>query len=145
GEPIYLRPATVPPIPGSDAAAKADPAIESERCWSTPELVTDPIHETFGPCALDVASPAQPVHVQALKWFTKEDDGLKQSWRIPESGYLFMNPPWNPEVRGERRPIRWWIDKARLEMSLGNVRRAIVVLPSKRSDAFDSLKADGAA
>ena len=112
-------------------------------CWYTPKEVMDAIHEVFGPCALDPASPIKPVHVQARKWFTKEDDGLAQSWR--NDGWLFLNPPWSRERKANHKPLRLWLEKLRHEMACGNVRKAVVLVPNKRSDAFDALRADGAA
>ena len=102
----------------------------------TPKHVMDAIHEVFGPCALDPASPAKPVHVQAAKWFTKEDNGLKQSWRIPDDEWLFLNPPWDERSK--------WQKKLHDEMACRNAHRAILIVPNKRSQAFDVL-ADKAA
>jgi len=83
--------------------------------------------------------------VQARRWFTKEHDGLQQSWKIPEDGWLFMNCPWNAPSVGEQKPIPLWTDKLMLEMSCGNVPRAVTLLPFKRSASFDKIKAAGAA
>ena len=101
----------------------------------------DAIHHVLGPCELDPASPAQPVHVQARRWFTEEVDGLTQSWAISPSGFLFLNPPWN----GNPRPIPIWVDRLIREYKCGNVPRAIVVLPYKSSQSLDKLKTAGAA
>ena len=101
----------------------------------------DAIHHVLGPCELDPASPPQPVHVQARRWFTEEVDGLTQSWAISPLGYLFLNPPWN----GNPRPIPIWVDRLIREYKCGNVPRAIVVLPYKSSQSLDKLKAAGAA
>jgi len=108
--------------------------------WYTPKEVMDAIHHVLGPCELDPASPAQPVHVQARRWFTEEVDGLTQSWAISPLGYLFLNPPWN----GNPRPIPIWVDRLIREYKCGNVPRAIVVLPYKSSQSLDKLKAAGA-
>ena len=58
------------------------------------------LHEVLGPCEIDVCSPAKPVHVQARRWFTQQQDGLKQVLAIPENGWIFLNPL---ECRSNRR------------------------------------------
>lgn len=76
------------------------------REWATPPEVFDPLHAEFGftldPCAT-AASAKCP------RFFTEEQDGLKQSWAGER---VFMNPPYGREVYA-------WTRKARLEVELG--------------------------
>ena len=55
--------------------------------WSTPQGVFDELNEEFNftldPCASDETA-------KCSKYYTKEDDGLAQSW---SGESVFMNPP----------------------------------------------------
>jgi hypothetical protein len=128
---------------GSTGSTGSDDTAAARLCY-TPKVVMDAIHEVLGPCALDPASPARPVHVRAAKWFTQELDGLAQSWRISADSWLFLNPPWNGAL-GEPKPIPLFVAKLLSEMDCGDVPRAIVVLPFKTSESLDKLKDAGAA
>ena len=118
----------------------AQPVEPAEPCHYTPKHVMDAIHAVFGPCDLDPCSPPEPVHVQARNWFTKEQDGLKQSWAIPKGGWLFCNPPWGRRGRPE---IPAWATKALAEIDAGHVARMIMLLPFWRTNSFDKLRARG--
>jgi AAA domain len=128
---------------GATGSSGSSDTAAAKVCY-TPKVVMDAIHEVLGPCALDPASPARPVHVRTAKWFTQELDGLAQSWRISADSWLFLNPPWNGAL-GEPKPIPLFVAKLLSEMNCGDVPRAIVVLPFKTSESLDKLKNAGAA
>lgn len=66
--------------------------------WSTPqdlfELLDSEFHFTLDVCADENNHKCE-------KFFTQEDDGLKQKW----SGVCWMNPPYG-------RGIKHWVEKA---------------------------------
>ena len=70
--------------------------------WETPQELFDKLDEEFrftlDPCA-------SPDNAKCSKYFTKEDDGLTQSWR---GHTVFMNPPYG-------RQITDWCHKAYAE------------------------------
>jgi len=67
--------------------------------WSTPQDFFDKLNERFNftldPCA-------DKENAKCKKFFTKEDDGLKQSW---DNEIVFCNPPYG-------RVIKEWVKKA---------------------------------
>jgi DNA N-6-adenine-methyltransferase (Dam) len=105
--------------------------------WYTPREVMAAIHEVLGPAELDPASPSRPYFVQTKRLYYEVEDGLVQSWRVADDNWLFLNPPWEE--------VRKWLAKLAEEMACGNVHRAVVLIPNKRSDAYDSLCENGAA
>jgi phage N-6-adenine-methyltransferase len=65
--------------------------------WGTPAEVFDPLDERFG-FELDVCASAE--NAKCLRYFTRQQDGLKQSW----DGPCWMNPPYgNPEFPCKKR------------------------------------------
>jgi hypothetical protein len=91
----------------------------------TPKDVVDRARRLMGGIDLDPATTAEinAQHVRAKRFFTKDDDGLKQEWR----GNIFLNPPggvlkwenerWNLKVPapgkktaggGESSSLVWW-------------------------------------
>lgn len=67
--------------------------------WSTPQDFFDGLdrefHFTLDPCATHESAKCD-------KYFTKEDDGLQQSW---DNEIVFCNPPYG-------REIKHWVKKA---------------------------------
>jgi hypothetical protein len=56
--------------------------------WYSPSLIFDALGIEFD---LDPCHPPYPTNVPCKKYFTIEDDGLKQSW----GGIVWMNPPYS--------------------------------------------------
>ena len=78
----------------------------SNTCeWETPQDLFDKLNETFH-FNLDVC--ATPENAKCERYFTKEDDGLKQEW----SGRCWMNPPYGKELAD-------WMRKAYESINLG--------------------------
>jgi ParB family chromosome partitioning protein len=60
--------------------------------WYTPNYIIDAARKTMGSIDLDPASSAIANQtVMAKKYYTKEDDGLKQRW----FGNIWLNPPYS--------------------------------------------------
>jgi site-specific DNA-methyltransferase (adenine-specific) len=89
--------------------------------WSTPQTLFDELDKEFNftldPCAT-------PENAKCKKFFTKEHDGLKQSWR---NEIVFCNPPYG-------REIGKWVEKAFMtnQLNLGDI--PIVMLLPARTD-----------
>jgi len=64
--------------------------------WSTPWTLYRRLDEEFH-FTLDVAATAQ--NAKCARYFTREDDGLSQSWKGER---VFCNPPYG------RMNVRWW-------------------------------------
>ena len=88
--------------------------------WFTPTKIKEELIQEFGVFDLDVATaPSNPM--DALRFFTKEDDALIQEW---EGNNVYMNPPYG-------RIISKFIDKAILEFEQGRLNRIVMLLPSR--------------
>ena len=59
--------------------------------WSTPQDLFDKLNVKYG-FTLDVC--ATPKNAKCARFFTKKDDGLRQSW----DGVCWMNPPYGREI-----------------------------------------------
>lgn len=66
--------------------------------WATPQEMFDLLNSEFG-FSLDVC--ASPNNAKCERYFTKEDDGLAQTWE----GVCWMNPPYGSEIGA-------WVRKA---------------------------------
>jgi len=88
--------------------------------WFTPTTIKQELIEEFGVFDLDVATaPSNPM--DALRFFTKEDDALIQEW---EGENVYMNPPYG-------RIISKFVDKALNEWEQGRSKRIVMLLPSR--------------
>ena len=67
--------------------------------WGTPQALFDKLDREFQ-FTLDVC--ALPENAKCVRYFTPEQDGLKQDW----SGVVWMNPPFGPGIEK-------WLAKAR--------------------------------
>lgn len=90
--------------------------------WATPRDIFDALdaefHFTLDPCASDENHKCD-------KYFTKEQDGLKQSW-VGEA--VFMNPPYG-------REIGKWIEKAYRE-SLQTNTYVVCLIPARTDTRY---------
>ena len=87
--------------------------------WSTPQDFFDKLNEEFN-FNLDPCSDG--FNNKCEKYFTKEDDGLKQDW----SGYtVFCNPPYS-------RELYKWVKKCHEESKKPNT--IVVLLIPARTD-----------
>lgn len=67
--------------------------------WSTPHIFFEGIKQEFGPFDLDPCV-SDSLYAKAEKYFTPEDDGLKQEW----FGHVFVNPPFS-DLKGWSQKI----------------------------------------
>lgn len=86
--------------------------------WSTPQAFFDELNKEFN-FTLDPCATSE--NAKCTKYFTVEDDGLKQDW---SKDIVFMNPPYG-------REIKRWINKAYEESQKG---ATIVCLIPPRTD-----------
>lgn len=68
--------------------------------WPTPDAYFKQIEAEFGPFDLDPAATAE--NAKACKFYTEEEDGLKQPW----FGRVWVNCPYG------RNATKKWVDKA---------------------------------
>ena len=89
--------------------------------WSTPQDFFDELDKEFN-FTLDPCSTSE--NAKCAKYFTVEDDGLKQDW---SNDVVFMNPPYG-------REIKHWIKKAYEE----HIKDATVVclIPSRTDTTY---------
>lgn len=85
--------------------------------WETPQDIFDELDEIFH-FTLDVC--ATPENAKCDKFYTKEQDGLKQKWG---GNVCWMNPPYG-------RGIKEWVRKAFL-ISLRPDTQVVCLLPSR--------------
>lgn len=87
--------------------------------WETPQMFFNKLNEEFH-FTLDPCATTQ--NAKCAKYFTKEIDGLSQSWRDER---VYCNPPYG-------REISKWIEKAFYETNNG--RGIVVMLLPARTD-----------
>lgn len=86
--------------------------------WATPldfyDKLNEEFHFTLDPCADDTNHKCE-------KYFTREQDGLAQSW----SGYtVFCNPPYGNETK-------LWVKKCFDEVKSGGCKCAVMLIPAR--------------
>ena len=90
--------------------------------WETPQDLFDALdrihHFTLDPAAT-------PENAKCRKFFTAEDDGLKQDW---SGNTVFCNPPYN-------RVIKHWVKKA-YEESRKPGTKVVMLLPARTETAW---------
>ena len=100
--------------------------------WWTPRSYVEAARAVMQGIDLDPASCAEAnATVKASHYFTKEDDGLAQTWH----GRVYCNPPYSHEgvargmETGDRPPsvMMMWISKLVSEYKSGNVAQAILL------------------
>lgn len=90
--------------------------------WGTPQGLFNELNSFFN-FTLDVC--ASDKNAKCEKYFTKENDGLKQSW----AGHrCWMNPPYGSE-------IALWVEKAAKESAYSEYKAAaVIILVPARTD-----------
>lgn len=94
--------------------------------WSTPQDTFDELNAKFGPFDLDPC--ASSANAKCFMYYTKEANGLAQSWLvvgIPTK--VFMNPPYG-------REIGRWVKKAYEEFQKGAI--VVCLLPARTDTAW---------
>ena len=89
--------------------------------WSTPQDFFDELDKEFN-FTLDPCATSE--NAKCTKYFTVEDDGLKQDW---SNDIVFMNPPYG-------RDIKYWIKKA-YEESL-NGATVVCLIPARTDTTY---------
>ena len=87
--------------------------------WVTPDELVDPLRLEF-PFSLDAAANAE--NTKAPRFFTKEDDGLAQSWG---NNVVWLNPPYGD---GAAR-LSAWVKKAHTESLNGAT--VVLLIPAR--------------
>jgi hypothetical protein len=117
---------------GTDAPK---PLENHQRCnqtsgeveWWTPEEILEAARRTLGTIDLDPAScAAANQRVQALRFFTQADDGLRQKW----FGRVWMNHPFTREGNG------LWVAKLVSEYRSGRVIEACAITYAATSEGW---------
>lgn len=89
--------------------------------WYTPLSIIERVQSFFGEIDLDPCSNSHEApNVPARTLYTKEDDGLAQSWH----GRTYMNPPYGSEISK-------WVKKLLDEYKCGNVQEALTLVPGR--------------
>lgn len=88
--------------------------------WSTPTDLFTELSTKYGPFQLDVC--ADPSNAKCQSYFSKEQDGLKQSWEVLPGFACWMNPPYG-------REICKWVRKAYDESQKGSL--VVCLLPAR--------------
>lgn len=121
-----LPPVRTLPLTAANHAPSADPNYDGDE-WFTPPVYIEAAKMVMGGIDLDPAScaDAQTV-VMAEQYFTKENDGLLQSWH----GRIWMNPPYSTPA------IMRFVEKLIAEYSFGNVTQAIALTNNSSDTAW---------
>ena len=90
--------------------------------WSTPQDFFDELNKEFNftldPCAT-------PENAKCEKYYTKEDDGLKQDW---SGETVFCNPPYG-------RAIKDWVKKCYEESKKPNT-TVVMLIPARTDTSY---------
>lgn len=86
--------------------------------WETPQEFFDELNREF---RFDLDACADEKNHKCDKYFTVQQDGLKQNW----CGYtVFCNPPYG-------RTIWKWVDKCFQEVYAGSCKCAVMLIPAR--------------
>jgi len=86
--------------------------------WFTPQIYADAVRAVMGDIDLDPASCREANQIiRARRFFTKEEDGLKQRWY----GRIYINPPYKQGVMSK------FVEKLITEFTDRNVTEAIML------------------
>jgi len=96
--------------------------ITGENDWYTPTLYIEMARQVMGGIELDPASSEHANKVvRADRYFTKEENGLAQSWQCKT---FFCNPPY------EKGVIQQFVEKFHKEYRAGHINQAIWLVPA---------------
>ena len=88
--------------------------------WETPADLFDKLNDIYG---FDMDVCATRENAKCAKFFTKDDDGLKQDW----IGCCWMNPPYGKEIKD-------WMKKAYEEA--GKDATVVCLVPARTDTAW---------
>lgn len=91
--------------------------------WATPQAFFDELNKEFA-FTLDPCATAQ--NAKCSRFFTKEINGLAQSWR---GETVFCNPPYG-------RDISKWVAKAFAETAAGGGTIVVMLIPARTDTAY---------
>lgn len=97
--------------------------------WYTPNKVIQPTLAVLKVIDLDPCSNSkeQPT-IPANNYYTKEDDGLNQTWK----GKVYINPPYGTEIKR-------WVEKFVYHYEQGDISEAILLLPARTDTKWFNL------
>jgi phage N-6-adenine-methyltransferase len=84
--------------------------------WGTPQDLFDQLNEEFGPFTIDLCASAK--NAKCRVYYTKEDDGLEQSWICSAA---WLNPPYG-------RDLALWVRRAALDRAAAVI---VALLPAR--------------
>ena len=93
--------------------------------WCTPQDFFDELDGEFV-FALDAAATKKSA--KCIRYFTPEDDGLKQPWDVPPGYAVFCNPPYGRQI-GE------WVKKA-YDESVRTEGTIVLLIPARTDTKY---------
>ena len=91
--------------------------------WATPQVFFDELNKEFD-FTLDPCATIK--NAKCKRFFTKEVDGLKQSWKGER---VFCNPPYG-------RQLCKWVEKAYNESLLGGGTLVVMLIPARTDTKY---------
>ena len=91
--------------------------------WVTPKNVFDKLNAEFG-FTLDPCATSE--NAKCPKFFTKEDNGLLQSWQCER---VFCNPPYG-------RELPKWVKKSYEEVQAGGAELVVLLIPARTDTSY---------
>jgi site-specific DNA-methyltransferase (adenine-specific) len=107
-----------------DERTRKSMASSERDSWGTPQKFFNAMSKFFGGFSLDVC--ASPDNTKCERFYTKEEDGLKQSW---ENEKIFCNPPYGHE------PPKW-LKKGYEESQKDNLDKVFLVAARTDTEWF---------
>jgi hypothetical protein len=94
--------------------------------WYTPACSIELVRQVIGEIELDPASsPRANETIRAARYYTTEQDGLRQSWQCAS---LWLNPPYGRDPVTKRGNMDIWTDRLICEYEHGNVGEALALV-----------------